>query len=158
MPIDNIITQTIFLVLFTSESLSHLGETLRYLVQHLPQVFVCYLLSINYIPLSCRYHMMTDYAFFSQGADRWGKDLSLLWGMPHHLPPLQEFHISSITQSELSFLTSLKAWGDKQKSCNDIAFLLVSVKDEVTVDKKYGLSTIWVKPLSGQGHLYGGSS
>ena len=49
MPIDKVITQTIFVVLFTYRSLSHLGETLRCLVWHLPQVFVCYLLSINYI-------------------------------------------------------------------------------------------------------------
>ena len=50
MPIDKVITQTIFMVLFTSRSLSHLGETLRCLFWCLPQVFVCYLLSINYIP------------------------------------------------------------------------------------------------------------
>ena len=50
MPIDKVITQIIFVVLFTSGSLSHLGETLRCLIWHLPWVFICYLLSINYIP------------------------------------------------------------------------------------------------------------
>ena len=89
---------------------------------------------------------MTNYAFFLQGSDRWGKDLTMLWGCLDICPSLQQFHISSVTQLELSSLTGLKAWGDKEKFCNDIAFLLVSAKVEATGDRKYGLSTIWVKP------------
>ena len=95
--------------------------------------------------------MMTDYAFFLQGSDRLGKDLTLLWGHLNICPSLQQFHISSITQLELSSLTSLKAWGDKEKFHNDITFLLVSAKEEATGDRKYGLSTIWVNPCPGQG-------
>ena len=146
MPIDKVITQTIFVVLFTSRSLSYLGETLWCLIQCLPQVLICYLLSNNYIPPFYRYYMMMDYAFFSQGSDRWRKDLTLLWGHLNICPSLQQFHISSITQSELSSLTSLMAWEDKEKFCNDIAFLLVSAKEAATGDRKYGLSTIWVNP------------
>ena len=89
---------------------------------------------------------MTNYAFFLQGSDRWGKDLTLLWGHLNICPSLQQFHIMSITQSELSSLTGLKAWGDKEKFHNDITFLLVSAKEEATGDRKYGLSTIWVNP------------
>ena len=152
MPIDKVITQTIFVVLFTSGSLSHLGETLRCLIWHLPQVFVCYLLSINYIPLFYRYYMMTDYAFFLQGSDTWGKDLALLWGHLNICPSLQQFHISSITQSELSSLTGLMAWEDKEKFSNDIAFLLVYAKEEATGDRKYGLSTMWVNPCQARVH------
>ena len=147
MPIDKVITQTIFVVLFTSRSLSHLGETLRCLVWHLPQVFICYLFSINYLPLFYRYYMMIDYAFFLQGSDRWGKDLALLWGCLNICPSLQQFHISSVTQLELSSLTGLKAWvGGQEKFCNDIAFLMVSAQEEATGDRKYSLSTIWVNP------------
>ena len=151
MSIDKVITQTIFMVLFTSRSLSHLGETLRCLIWHLPQVFVCYLLSINYIPPFYRYHMMTDYSFFLQGSDRWGKNLALLWGCLNICPSLQ-FHILSITQLELSSLTGLKAWGHKEKFYNDITFLLVSAKEEATGDRKYGLSTIWVNPCQARVH------
>ena len=89
---------------------------------------------------------MTNYAFFLQGSDRWGKDLAFLWGCLNICPSLQQFHISSVTQSELSFLTGLKAWGDKEKFCNNIAFQLVSAEEEATWDRKYGLSTIWVNP------------
>ena len=47
---------------------------------------------------------------------------------------------------ELSSLTSLKAWGNKEEFHNDIDFLLVSAEEEATGDRKYGLSTIWVNP------------
>ena len=89
---------------------------------------------------------MTNYAFFLQGSDRWGKDLALLWGCLNIYLSLQQFHIMSITQSEVFSLTGLKAWGDKEKVHNDIAFLLVSAKEEATGDRKYSLSTIWVNP------------
>ena len=36
--------------------------------------------------------------------------------------------------------------GHKEKSCDDIAFLLISAKEEVTGNRKYGLSTIWMNP------------
>ena len=51
-----------------------------------------------------------------------------------------------VTQLEPSSLTGLKAWGDKEKFCNDITFFLVSAEEEATGNRKYGLSTIWVNP------------
>ena len=92
----------------------------------------------------CRYNMTTEYTFFSQGSDRWGKDLALLWGCLGICPLLWWFHITSINWLELFSLTGLMAWGDKKKSHGDIAFFLISVKKEVTGNTKYGLSTIWV--------------
>ena len=146
MPIDKVITQTIFVVLFTYQGHfltwerpldTSSGISLRYL-------------SATYFQLTTssfyRYNMMTNYTFFLQGSDRWEKDLALLWGCLNICPSLQQFHIRSITQSELSSLTGLKAWGDKEKFCNDIIFLLVSAKEEVTEERKYSLSTIWVNP------------
>ena len=97
-------------------------------------------------PFFYRYYMMTGYAFLSQGSNRLGKDLTLLWGHLTIFPQLQQFHISSITQLELSSLTSLKAWGDKQKVHNNLNFLLVLAEEEATGGRKYGLSTIWVNP------------
>ena len=95
---------------------------------------------------------MTDYTFFSQGSDRWGKELALLWGCLTICPPLQQFHISSITQLELTSLMGLKAWGEKQRVHNDIAFLLVLAREEATGGRKYGLSTIWVNPCQARVH------
>ena len=90
--------------------------------------------------------MITDYAFFLQGSDRWRKDLALSWGHFNICPSLQQFHISSITQLEISSLTGLKAWGDKGKFHNDTAFPMVSADKEATGDRKYGPFTIWVNP------------
>ena len=93
-----------------------------------------------------RYSTMANYAFFSQGSSQWGKDFLSLWGCLDIPPLLCQLHVTSTTQSELSSLTSLKAWGDAEKFCNDIAFLLVSTKEELTGDRMYGLSTVWVNP------------
>ena len=146
MPINNVITQTIFVVLFTSMSLLTWGKPLDASSGISPRYCFCYLLSIDYIPFLCRHCMITDYAFFSLGSDRWGKDLAPLWGCLTICPPLQQFHLPSITQSELSSLTSLKAWGEKQKVHQDIASLLVLAEEEATGDRRYGLLTIWVNP------------
>ena len=88
--------------------------------------------------------MMTDYAFFSLGSDRWGKDIALLCGCLTICPPLQQFHLPSITQLELSSLMSLKALEEKQKVHQDVAYLMVLAEEEATQDRKYGLSTVWV--------------
>ena len=42
---------------------------------------------------------------------------------------LNQFHVTSITYLELSSLTSLKAWGDAEKFCSDITYLLVLTKE-----------------------------
>ena len=65
-------------------------------------------------------------------------------------PPLQQFHIPSITPAQLSSL--LKALGEKQKICHNIAFLLILAEEEATGDRKYGLLTIWVKPCEARVH------
>ena len=125
---------------------SHLGETLRCLVQHLPQVFVYYLLSINYITILSQTLHDDRLCLFLTRVGQVGERAHLTVGVPYHLPPLQQFHITSITQLELSSLTSLKTWGEKQKACNDITFLLVLAEKETTGDRRYGLLTIWVNP------------
>ena len=72
--------------------------------------------------------------------------MALMWGDINICPLLQWFQIPSLSQVELSSLNGLRAWGERQKFCHDIAFLLVLVEVEATGDKKYGLSTIWVNP------------
>ena len=67
-----------------------------------------------------------------------------IWGHLDICPLLQQFHVTSITQSELSSLTSLKVWGDTEKFHNDITFLLVSTEEGVAGDRMYGLSMVWV--------------
>ena len=152
IPIDNVNTQTIFMVICTPWSLLTWGKPLDALSGISPRYLSTTYSQLTTFPFFYRHYMMTDYAFFSQGSDRWGKELTSLWGHLTICPQLQQFHIPSITQLELSSLTSLKAWGEKQKVHNNIAFPLVLVEEEATGDRRYGLLTIWVNPCQARVH------
>ena len=78
--------------------------------------------------------------------------MTLMWGDINICPLLQHFQIPSLSPAELSSLNSLKAWGERQKSCHDIAFLLVLVEKEARGDRKCGLLAIWVKPSQTRVH------
>ena len=102
MPINNIITQTIFVVLFTSGSLLTWGKPLDASSSISPRYLSPTYSQLTTSPFFYRHHMRKDYTFFSQGSDRWGKDLAPLWGCLTICPLLQQFHIPSITQLSLS--------------------------------------------------------
>ena len=87
---------------------------------------------------------MSNYAFFSKCSSQWGEAFLSLWGCLDICPLLHQFHVTSITQSEFSPITSLKAWGNVEESHSDITFLLVSTEEEAVGDRTYGLSTVWV--------------
>ena len=89
---------------------------------------------------------MSNYDFFSKGPSWWGEAFQLLWGCHDICPLLDQFHVTSITQSELSSLTSLKAWGNPEKFQSNIAFLLVLTEECTAGDRVYGLSMRWVNP------------
>ena len=59
---------------------------------------------------------------------------------------MEWFHDASITQSELSSLTSLKAWHNLEKFQSDVTFLLVLNKECTVGNRVYGLSMMWVNP------------
>ena len=86
IPINNVITQTIFMDLFTSRSLLTWGKTLRCLVWHLPQVFVCYLLSIDYIPLLLQTPYNDRLCFLLTRVRQVGEGPHPTVGVPYHLP------------------------------------------------------------------------
>ena len=75
-----------------------------------------------------------------------------MWGISTSTPHCNSYHIPSLTPVELSSLTSLKAYGEKQRVHYDITFLLVLAEEEATGDRKYGLLTIWVNPGQARAH------
>ena len=89
---------------------------------------------------------MSDYKFLSKGPSQWGEAFQSLWGYHNICPSLNQFHVASIIHLELSSLTSLKAWGDAERFCSDIAFLLDLTKEGAVGDRVYSLSMIWVNP------------
>ena len=158
MPINNVITQTIFMVLFTSRSLPTWGKPLDALSGISPRYLSATYSELIISPFFCRHHVMTDYAFVTQGSDRVGKDLAPAVGAPYHLPPTAAIphNIHNPIRAVLPY--EPQGLGEKQKVHHDITFQLVLAEEEATRDRRYGLLTIWVNPFSCQGPLYGGSS
>ena len=88
--------------------------------------------------------MMSDYTFFSKDLGHWGELFQSLSGCHDICPLLQQFLITQVTQSELTFLTYLRMWGDAKSFCSNIAFLLVLCKEGVAAEVAYGLTMLWV--------------
>ena len=88
---------------------------------------------------------MTEYAFFAKKADRWGKDMASLVGNFNICPQLHWLEFPCHSQVELVSISSLKVWGDTQKPCHNIAYLLVWVED-IIQGRQYGISLVWVHP------------
>ena len=65
---------------------------------------------------------MSDYTFFSKDSGHLGKSCQSLWGCYDICLLLQWFSVAQVTQSELTSLTHLKAWGDAEKFCSDVTF------------------------------------
>ena len=90
---------------------------------------------------------MSEYMFFSKDPAQWGEAFQSILGCHDIYLLLRNFHAASITQLELSSLTSLKAWGDPEKFKSEVAFLLILTGGCPEGDRVFGLSTMWV-------HLY----
>ena len=88
---------------------------------------------------------MTEYAFFAEKVDRWGKDIASLWGNLNICPQLYQLELPCHSQAELFSISSLKVWGNVQKPYHDIAYLLVWVENAMK-DRHYGISLVWVTP------------
>ena len=88
---------------------------------------------------------MTEYVFFMEKADRYGKDMASLWGNLNICPQLHQLKLPCHTPVELSSISSLKVWRHIQKPCHDIAYLLVWVEN-ARKDRCYGISIVWVSP------------
>ena len=89
---------------------------------------------------------MSDYAFFSKDLGWWGKSHQSLWGCHDICPLLEWFHITHVTQSELTSLTHLKAWGDPEKFCSNVTFLLILPKKGAEGKRVFRLAMMWVHP------------
>ena len=152
MPIDNINTQTIFMVLFTSGSLLTWGKPLDASSSVSPRYLSATYSQLTKSPFFYRHHMMTDYAFFSQGPDRWGKELALLWGHLTICTPTAAIPhiIYNLIGTVLPYQP--QGLGEEQKVHHNITFLLILAEEEATGDRRYGLLTIWVNPCQARVH------
>ena len=88
---------------------------------------------------------MTEYAFFAEKVDRWGKDMASLWGNLNICPHLYWLQLPCHSQAELFSISSLKVWRNVQKPHHNITYLLVWVENTMK-DRHYGISLVWVNP------------
>ena len=113
-PTDVTITQTIFAVCFTPGSFPHLGRSLH----ASPGVSSRYSSATSFqltVFSHYRYNTMSKFEFFSKDPSQLEQAFSSLWGHLDLCPILDQFHLASISLSELSLLTSLRL-GETLKS------------------------------------------
>ena len=101
---------------------------------------------------------MSDYTFFSKDPGHWGESYQSLGGCHNICLLLQWFHIIQVTQSELTSLTHLKAWGDAERFHSAVAFLLVLPKEGVAEERVYRLTMVWVHPYQPRVSTLGGAA
>ena len=125
--------------------ITQLGGISRHLMRHLLQVFVCYLFpTINFL-LLYRDFTMTEFEFFANREERWGDSMRALWGNLSICPLLDHVDLPYHMVGKLLSTSHLKVWGDTQKPCNSMAYLLVKVEDASEVDG-YGMALVWISP------------
>ena len=66
-------------------------------------------------------------------------------GTSNICPQLYWLEFPCHSQAELFSISSLKVWGNIQKSYCNIAYLLVQVEN-IMKDRHYGISLVWVNP------------
>ena len=114
------------MVLFTSQSSSAQGGNLR---RCLPQVFACYLFTMNNFSPLYRSSTMSEFEFFVGREDRWGDSMRVLWSSLGICPPLHQIGLPCHMAEELHSISCLKVWGDVQKLHQGMAYLLVQIND-----------------------------
>ena len=142
-PTDVAITQTIFMFYFTSRSFPHLGRPLDASPGISPRYSSATSIWLTVFSHN-RYDPMSKFEFFSKDPSQLEEAFTSLWRHFNICPLLNQFHLASISCSELSSLTSLGVWGDTEKFHSNLTHVLVSTRDEAASDRVYGLATVWV--------------
>ena len=77
--------------------------------------------------------------------------LSIILGLSQHLPPPEVIpsHPSDSARALFSYL--LWAWGDIERFCSDVAFVLILPEEAIAEEQVYRLVVVWVQPY--QAHL-----
>ena len=88
---------------------------------------------------------MTEFDFFSNRAEGWTKDLSTPWGNVSICPSLDCLELPCHSPTEPISVSGLKVWGDTQKPCHNLAYLLASIGD-TKEEIQYGVSLVLVSP------------
>ena len=86
---------------------------------------------------------MSEFEFFKERADRWGKSMRALWGSLGICAPTDHIGLPHHMAGELHSISHLKVWGDAQKLNLGMAYLLVQVDDTLEAGN-YGMAIVWI--------------
>ena len=153
MSIGDVNTQTRFMVLFTSGSLLTWGKHL----DASPGISPRYLSTIYSQLTTSPFLLQTSYNDRVCFLFTWDRQMErgdgLNVGEYQHLPPPTAMVSYTLPYpSGIVLPNQPQGFGEKQRVCHDIVFLLILAKEEATGDRKYGLLTIWVKPGQARAH------
>ena len=115
-------------------------------MRHLPQVFACYLFTMNNFSPLYRSSTMSEFEFFMGTVDRWGDSMQVLWGSLGICPLIDHIGLPHHTVEELHSISHLKVWGDVQNPHPSMAYLLVQI-DDTSEAETYGMALVWISPL-----------
>ena len=71
--------------------------------------------------------------------------MASLWGNPNICPHLYWLELPCHSQVKLFSINSLKVWGNVQKSCCNVAYLLSSGREHHK-GRQYSISLVWMNP------------
>ena len=146
MSIDDVNTQTRFMVLFTSRSLLTWGKPLDPSSGFSPKYLSTLYSQLTTPPFLLQTSYNDRVHFLFTGGRQMEKRDGYNLGEYQHLPLTVMVSYSLPYPSGTVLPEQPQGLGERQKVCHDIAFPLVLAKEEATGDRKYGLLTIWVNP------------
>ena len=94
---------------------------------------------------------MTEYTFFSQGVDRWRKEMALMWGISTFAPCCDSFIFPSLPQWTI-LPEQPQGLGGEAEGLPQHHLPAGTSWEEATADRKYGLLTIWINPCQARVH------
>ena len=95
--------------------------------------------------------MMSKFSLLCIDSALWNPSTSATWGSLDFCPKVMQFCIHIITQGQLTALSHVGAWGDVEKPCQDMAFLLIAPHLAIGCKWVFGLTAMWLHPC--QAHL-----
>ena len=89
---------------------------------------------------------MSEFSLLCADSALWDPTTSAMWGSLNFCPKVTQFQVCTITQGQLTALSWVGAWGDMEKPCQDMAFLLIAPILAIRSKLVFGLTAVWMHP------------
>ena len=89
---------------------------------------------------------MSEFSLLCADAMLWDPTTRATWGLLDFCPVVMWFQVCTIMQGQLTTLSQVGAWGDVEKPCQDMAFLLIMHSLAIRCKQIFGLTAVWMHP------------